>query len=423
MSSLADVGVVLVMRTGLSIRFDHIECMSRLGLVIHVVTQEEQAAADPRFATVMAVGPDCTTADLSDVTLRRMTETGASCATTFQETDIVAVGQANARAGMSWARPDADAIARDKSRQRHHLVAHGIPSPGFVEVRDVDTALAGLAGQDGPWIVKPTRGASSSHVSLVTDHDAVRSDLSAIRTLASTTTNNFYEGIPEVWALIEEYLPGDEVTCDGVVIDGEFHLGGIHGKHVGDGPWFEEDLYTLPLPDRGAEREIVGIVERLVASLDVVHSLFNVELRRGADGAYRVVEFSTRISGGHVYRNILDVHAVDLIDLYLHALLDDPGQAARDARQRHAGRMATCIRMVYRTGVVRENCAGPAANDSAFRAYYPLVAVGERVASAPLGFDMCGLLSVREPLRVHDHPERVHATARRLEDQLSLRVD
>lgn len=240
--------------------------------------------------------------------------------------------------------------------------------------------------------------------------------------MAVSRLNNFYDGLPEVWALVEEYLPGDEVTCDGVVIDGTFHLGGIHGKHVGKGPWFEEDLYTLPLPDRDSEVEILEVVQGLVASLDLIHALFNVELRRGHDGRYRVVEFSTRISGGHVYRNILDVHAIDLVDLFLHAALDEPLDAARHARRRHPGRMATCIRMVYRTGVVQENWAGPAASDQAFRAYYPLAAVGDRVAAAPAGFDICGLLSVREALQPDRHPEQVQATARRVERQLSVRV-
>jgi biotin carboxylase len=422
-SSLSDIPIVLVMRFGLDIRFDHIECMSRLGLQIHVVTQEEDAAADPRFTSVTHVDPGCTATSLTEATLKCMAEKGARCAVTFLEIDIVAVGEANARAGVSWARPRTDEIARDKSCQRRHLAAHGIPSPGFVEVGDIDAALAHLTNERGPWIVKPTRAANSSHVVLARDRDAVRTALSAIRALALSGGNVFYEGLPEVWALIEEYLPGNEVTCDGIVIDGRFHLGGIHGKYVGDGPWFEEDLYTLPLPDRNAEAEIVGVVEQLVASLDIVHALFNVELRRGTDGAYRIVEFSTRISGGHVYRNIVDVHTIDLVDLYLHALLKDASVAARYARQRHSGRMATCILMVYRTGVVQENCAGAAALDGAFGAYYPLAAIGERVASAPAGFDICGLLSVREPLRLHDHPEHVQATAQRLEQQLALRVE
>lgn len=422
MSALTNTPVVLVMRHSLGPRFDHLECMSRLGLEIHLVSESAAATADPRFATVTLIDSGSTTEDLAEATERRIHESGARCAVTYLEADIVAVGEANARAGVPWARPATDAIARDKRLQRLHLAKHPIPSPSFLEVRDEEAAIAALADLDGPWIVKPTRGGNSAHVVLASDHHAVRAALSGIRAFANSRVYYLYDDLPDVWALIEEYLPGDEVTCDGVVIDGHFHLGGIHAKYVGPGPCFEEDLYTLPLPDDRSEEEIVGVVAALVASLDLVHALFNVELRRGRDGRYHVVEFSTRISGGHVYRNILDVHAIDLVELHLLALLHDPDQAASYARQRHPGRMATCIRFVYRTGIVAENSAGPAAQDPAFRAYYPLAAVGDAVAAAPAGFDMCGLLSVRERLTPGEHPERIHATARRVEQLLSLRV-
>jgi len=39
--------------------------------------------------------------------------------------------------------------------------------------------------------------------------------------------------------LLEEYLPGREVTLDGVVLDGEFILGGICDKLGSEGPFFE----------------------------------------------------------------------------------------------------------------------------------------------------------------------------------------
>jgi hypothetical protein len=411
------------MRIGHAARFDHVECMSRLGLRLHLITEDPAASDDPRFATVTRIGRGKTTNELAELTGRVIESTGSRCAVTFMELDIVAVGQANARAGVAFARPGADAIARDKSLQRRHLAAHAIPSPGFIEVSAEPSALAALHEIDGPWICKPTRAKDSSHVELAQDHASVAAALRSIRSLVSRRGGSYYDGHEEVWALIEEYLPGDEVTCDGVVVDGRFHLGGIHAKQVSQGPWFEEDLYTLPLADEAAEREVVEIVQRLVTSLDLVHSLFNVELRRTQAGDFRVVEFSTRISGGHVYRNILDAHAVDLVEVYLRAVLGDPEQAARQAEYRHPGRMATCIRFVYRTGIVAENCAGQAANHPAFRAYYPVAHAGERVAAAPGGFDICGLLSVRVPLHAGKHPEHVQETARSLEQQLALRVD
>jgi biotin carboxylase len=363
---------------------------------------------------------------LAEVVLQTVRATAAACAITFQETDIAAVGLANQRHGVPWARPDADAIARDKSRQRRHLAAHGLPAPAFLEVRDPAEALDRLASETPdawPVIVKPTHAAGSSHVRLARCREDAAEALNDIRALADSRLHNFYDGVPEVWALIEEYLPGDEVTCDGVVIDGTFHLGGIHTKHLGEEPWFEEDLYTLPFTDQDAEVQIVAIASGLAQTLGVQHCLLNVELRRDSSGVFRVVEFSTRISGGHVYRNVLDVHAVDLVELFLQAVLGDPVAAGDRARHRDPGRMATCIRMVYKTGLVVTNNAGAAWADPQFRAYYPLAGPGSEVASAPAGFDICGLLSVRGHFVPDHHPRDIHEAARRIEHLLALEVD
>ena len=59
-------------------------------------------------------------------------------------------------------------------------------------------------------------------------------------------------------ALIEEYLPGTEVTLDGVVLYGKFHLAGVTNKMQMPGPHFEEDLYSLPFRNPGEEPELAG---------------------------------------------------------------------------------------------------------------------------------------------------------------------
>lgn len=416
--------VVLVMREGLRIRTDHVECMIRLGLRVHLLTQES-AESDPRYASVRRLQADLTVDDLATLVLERLRATSSSFAVTFQETDIAAVGIANERHGVSWARPVADATARDKSRQRQHMLAHQLPTPAFLEVRDQVTTLEQLTSADtDPWpvIIKPTHAAGSSHVRLVRDRAEALEALRSIRELAHSTVHNFYDQVPEVWALVEEYLPGEEVTCDGVVVDGSFHLGGIHTKQLGEEPWFEEDLYTLPFTDQAAEAHIVDIASRLAQTLGLQHCLLNLELKRDSAGAFRIVEFSTRISGGHVYRNISDVHAIDLVELFLLAALGDSATAETRASQRHPGRLASCIRMVYRTGTVATNHPGAAATDPQFRAYYALAEPGTYVASAPAGFDICGLLSVRGHFIPDQHPGLIHAAARRVEQRLGLDV-
>ncbi|MET1072827.1 MAG: ATP-grasp domain-containing protein [Umezawaea sp.] len=422
MTSRVNRHVVLVMRTGLQIRYDHVDTMFRLGLTIHLVTEDKAARDDPRYSTVRLIGTGLSTDAVADLVAVALRETGSEFAITFQETDIVAVGLANAAHGVAWSRPEADAIARDKTLQRAHLAAHGLPSPRFVEVgdRDVDPALIAPLGL--PCVVKPSRGASSTHVELVEDPARIPEVLDGIAALAASGEGNFYDSMPEKWALVEEYLPGREVTCDGVVVDGRFHLGGVNTKQLPHPPWFEEDLYVLPHGDPAVEAEITAVMEDLARSLDVRVALLNAEFRQGADGGYRVVEFSTRISGGHVYRHVRDVHAVDLVELFLLAAFGEGPAATELAEQRHPGRLATCIKFVYRDGVVEENWAGDARYSPSFREYYALAKRGETVRSAPHGFDICGLLSVWGPYDPENHPAGIHHIADEVLSQVHLDV-
>ncbi|MBE3002359.1 ATP-grasp domain-containing protein [Nocardiopsis sp. HNM0947] len=413
--------VVLAMRDGLRIRHDHVDTLRRLGLRIHLLTEEEQARADGRYTSVRLLPEHTTDRELEDRVTQALGDTGSVFALTFQETDIVAVGRANERHGVPWSRPEADAVARDKSLQRARLTAAGVPAPRYRAVGAAGAGPEALEHVGLPCVVKPTRGASSSHVELVRTAEEATAALEAVERLARSGAHHFYDTLPNEWALVEEYLPGEEVTCDGVVVGGRFHLGGVHTKVLPDTPWFEEDLYTLPHGDPAVEREIADAMQAMVSSLDLEVSLFNAELRRDARGRFRVVEFSTRISGGHVYRNIRDVHRVDLVELFVRAALGEDGVDAL-AGDRHPGAQATCIKFVYRDGTVVSNGAGRAERSAAFAAYYPLAAPGQEVRSAPEGFDLCGLLSVRAPYDPGQHPAQVHRVVEEVLGDLDLVV-
>lgn len=423
MKSYLNRSVVLAMRIGLMIRNDHIETMFQTGLSIHLLTEDASAVNDPRFASVRVLPPDTTTETMADEIYAELQRTNSECAVTFLEIDITPTGRANQRHGVSWARPASDKIARDKSLQRAHLREAGLPVPLSIPIGDGVDVDAAIERVGTPFVVKPTRGASSAKVELVEDPARARDLLAEIREMAVTGETHFYEdGFPEAWALIEEYLPGQEITVDGVVVDGKFYLGGINTKSFPNPPCFEEDLYVMPFGDLPAETAVRGLMDSLVTTLNLQTTLVNAEMRRDADGNFRFVEFSTRISGGHVYRNVRDVHAVDLVKIFLIAALGDTESAAELASSRHPGRVATCIRFLYRTGVVAENSAGDAAQSPYFREYYPIVERGEKIWSAPLGYEQVALLSVWGPYDPENHPAGIAKVADDVEALLDLDV-
>ncbi|HTZ43683.1 MAG TPA: ATP-grasp domain-containing protein [Jatrophihabitans sp.] len=423
MINYLDRSIVLVMRIGLTIRYDHIETMYQSGLRIHLLTEDPTAASDPRFASVRLLPKETTTETLVEEILLELKNTGSAYALTFLEIDIVAVGLANQRHGVAWARPDADRIARDKSLQRAHLRDSGLPTPLSLPVGD-DSDVEAILDRIGPkFVVKPTRASSSAKVELVDRRERAQELFDEIRAIAHSNHSHFYDdGMPEAWALVEEFLPGDEITADGVVVDGRFYLGGVNTKQLPHPPGFEEDLYVLPYPDPVEEQAIAELMQALVDSLGVKMAIVNAELRRDSQGEFRFVEFSTRISGGHVYRHIRDVHAVDLVHIFLVAGFGDTDEAHALAGNRHPGRLATCIKFLYRTGVLEHNAPGLAARDPHFRRYYAIARPGQDVWAAPEGYDPVALLSVWGPYEKDRHPEAIIEIAQRMEGELDLQV-
>jgi hypothetical protein len=402
---------------------DHVQALLDMGLRIHLVTSaREVTPADPRFASQTIV-PDGLGHDEMVSLVAATARQHGTFVITFTELDIVIAGEANERLGVAWARPEADRIGRDKRRQREFLRANGIPSVWHYPVADSAAAIAAAREHGFPLIVKPTRAASSIGVQLVMNEASLTAALANIQALATARVSGFKDDVSGAYALLEEYIPGREVTLDGVVINGEFILGGIHDKLLSEGPFFEEDLYTLPFSSPDREHELADIVTGIVKGLDLDLALFNAELREDSRGGFRVVEYSPRISGGHVYRNIRDVYGIDLVQMFMRAACGgDVRRILEAGAARLEPRMATCAKLLYADGIIERNSVGDAIFSPNFRAYYPMARPGQLVARAPRGFDILGALSVWLPWQPDQAPEAAHDVGNQVAAQLDVRV-
>ncbi len=356
-------------------------------------------------------------------------ELGIDTAITFYDTDIVLAARINEQLGKDWTAPHADAITRDKRKQRDFLAEHGLPAPKFAPVVDAAAGLLAAEQFSYPFIVKPSTLAASMGVSLVRDRAELERALLDIEKLVAEWGGYFRaEGSREI-ALLEEFLPGKEVTLDGVVLFGRFHLVGVTNKMQMPGPYFEEDFYTLPFRTPEEEPGLVEIVEGIVAGLGVKHCLFNAEFRQDTDGRYRIVEFATRMSGGQNYRNLREVHGIDPVRLYAKALLDDDGTAEAEQRvwagevRRTEPQSATCIKFAYRTGQLVRNNPGDVFHSPYFRSYVQGSKLGAKLRRAPEGwYEIAGSLAVAGPYRGPESIDRIEEIAAELDQRLDVVV-
>lgn len=420
--------ILLIMRNTYAWHREHIETLERMGLEIHLATRVAQAADDGRFANVVPIPEALEGAELAEFCATAARRLGIASAITFYDSDIAVTSRVNQLLGHAWPRPEADLISRDKQLQRSFLERHGLPGPKFAGVTGVEAGLAAAEAFTYPFIVKPSALAASIGVSLVRDRAELERALTDVARLAEEWGGYFPSDGPEI-ALLEEFLPGKEVTLDGVVLDGTFHLVGVTNKMQMPGPYFEEDFYTLPFRTPEEEPELVAVAEGIVAGLGVRHCLFNAEFRQDSEGRYRVVEFATRMSGGQNYRNLREVHGIDAVRLYAKAVLAGDDACAQGALldgevlRATAPRAATCIKFAYRTGTLVRNNPGDATHSPHFRSYIPASKPGDRLRRAPEGwYEIAGSLAVAAPYRSAADIDRVERIAADLDERLDVVV-
>jgi hypothetical protein len=103
--------------------------------------------------------------------------------------------------------------------------------------------------------------------------------------------------------LVEEYVPGPEISIDALLADGVLTVVAVFDKpEMPDGPTFEETMLVTPsrLPaDVIARAE--GVVERAARALGLRHGPLHAELRidqRWGDSRPKMLELAARSRGG-----------------------------------------------------------------------------------------------------------------------------
>jgi glutathione synthase/RimK-type ligase-like ATP-grasp enzyme len=186
--------------------------------------------------------------------------------------------------------PHAARAARDKHQQRELLARAGVPIPRFL-LRTLDQDPAAIAvAITYPCVIKPLNLSASRGVIRA---DNPKSFVAAHARLKAIVCE------PSAGYLIEEFIPGDEVALEGLVMNRRLHVLALFDKPDPlDGPFFEETIYvtpsTVPAPLQAA---ITDCAERAVRALGIVDGPIHAELRYNARGPW-LIELAARPIGG-----------------------------------------------------------------------------------------------------------------------------
>ncbi len=325
---------------------DFLAAASRLGLDL-VVGSDGALPLDRRL--VVRVDPG----DLAGSAGRLLARSGPVDAVVAVDTPMLVMAAAvAARMGVAHNPVDAVLASTDKATQRHRWAAAGVAQPAFrvVPADASQDAVQDAAAQVGfPCVVKAG--------SLSASQGVLRADDGAGAVAAAGRIRRILGGVgrpPDEALLVEEYVPGWELSIDGLLAGGDLTVTAVFDKpDTPAGPTFEETVLVtpsrLPQPILSAT---IDTAERAARALGLRYGPIHAELRLDARDRRRqrptMLELAARSIGGLCSRALRFMDGQSLEELVLANAL------GRRVTPRRLARPAGVLMLpVGRAGVLR----------------------------------------------------------------------
>ena len=407
--------VMLLIPTASYRALDFMEAAQRLGIQVVVGSDERHPLEDLRPGD--QVGLDFVDIDTGTAQVEAFAER-------FPLDTIVAVDDAGTRLAASASRrlelphnPVAAVEAtRNKALLRSRLAAAGLPSPRF-QVVPLGANVRALAGSlEYPVVLKPLALSASRGVIRADDADQFSEAFVRVaRILRDDPDAKACADLAQE-ILVEGYVPGTEVSVEGLLTGGDFHTLAIFDKPDPlEGPFFEETIYVTPsrLP-ADEQARVAEATARACAALGLRDGPVHAELRLNGDGAFPI-DIAARSIGGLCSRTLTFGTGMSLEELILrHAT--GAGVPSFDREARAAGVMMIPI---PRAGTLRA-VHGVAAAEAVplIESVTISIHIGGRVVPLPDGGEYLGFIFARG-----ENPAEVEAALREAHARLEFEIE
>lgn len=221
------------------------------------------------------------------------------------------VARASERLGLHSISYPTAVRATDKFDMIEAFRAHGVPAPWYRLVAS-EEELRALKGEvTYPCIMKPTDNAGSHGVVLVHDYEELIASYRYSR--ESSRGGN---------VIVEEYLQGDEVSVEVMVVDGKAHILQITDKLTTGAPHFVEMGHSQPSrhPEEVKER-IRNVAEAAVAAVGIDRGPAHVEMMVTARGPV-MIELGARMGGDNITTHLVPLSTgIDMVEATIRTAL------------------------------------------------------------------------------------------------------
>lgn len=177
-------------------------------------------------------------------------------------------------------------ISTNKYKMREAFKKNGIPTPNFILI-DENYNMRDLTTIKLPVIVKPVDRSGSRGVTKVEN----RNDL--IRAINYAKSFSFNKS-----AIVEDYIEGDEYSCECISFHGEHHFLTITKKFTTGYPHFIETGHMEPANLSNKQEEYIKEqVFKGLNALNITDGASHTEFKIKKDGSIGIIEIGARMGG------------------------------------------------------------------------------------------------------------------------------
>jgi len=303
--------------------------------------------------------------------------------------------------------------ARDKHRTRETLAKGGLLTPPFARFSIDDDPDEAAHAVVYPCVLKPLSLSASRGVIRADDPAQFIAAFRRVAGIIGRSEGGPRTGTPGRHLLVEAFIPGPEVSLEGLLCKGRLTTLALFDKPDPlEGPFFEETIYVTPsrLP-ADVRKQIERCAAEAVSALGLQEGPVHVELRVNDQGPW-LLEIAPRSIGGLCSRALRFGDGASLEEVILkHALGLEAGTLQRE-RQSSGVMMIPIPRAGVLTDVRGQEEARSVAGIEGIRITIPL---GQEVVPPPEGSKYLGFIFARG-----ETPERVEAALREAHRRLAF---
>ncbi len=204
-------------------------------------------------------------------------------------------------------------ISTNKFKMRQAFLEAGISTPRFMIV-DESNDLSNMKEMTFPVIIKPTDRSGSRGITKVFSIEEIKD------AIADAVENSFQKK-----AIMEEFLEGEEYSCECISYQGKHHFLAMTKKYTTGTPHFIETGHLEPANLSKEQQELIK--EQIFLALDALkikNGASHSEFKLDTDGNVKIIEIGSRMGGDCIGSDLVKISTgMDFVQMVIETALGE----------------------------------------------------------------------------------------------------